>query len=917
MSLGSLSAQQLRSLVDEKWQRDSEALAVGLHVAKPWETPAVVEFDAWTAGVVRADTVFEVREALLEAEQTRNRVILLTRLQQGDLGHDVVARLARSRLFAIDHWASLCALFKARELDRSICNAALAQALLDCAPAEGFPPVATGVLDAGTVWRAVCRHVFEMGEREPDLVALLLWAAKPSASVRYLQADEELRASLRQRLTANLGAVAESILRFVECEAAGDPLALAVACQVVFGTGDERVLDGAAARMEQYHDNTPISKLVGRRLGELANQAIADLDRSEDPRLAQQHLQRADALLEQFRCADEAHRSRLTLLGYEQRLGRFGDQVRATLGDLQPGGLRLCELRQGEVAAHRRAQIGQRADQVQRSEMALRLLRWLDTPLPEGASLGELAKAYSRELALVDWARESVCRGEDVAELTAAYQELDRVVLARREEFNRTFARGLADWTATGSTFTDVLGVEQVLSQFVAPIVAAENRVLVVVLDGMSWPVCHELLTDIRHEHWFEATLEESLACPAPVLATVPSVTTYSRASLLSGELAKGDSNLEKRNFEANSALRQVCDKRRPPLLFHKREVTEGSRGVVGDELMAAISDRSNRIVGVVINAIDDRLKGAQQVREQWTINRIGPLSAILKSARDSGRVVILASDHGHVWHRPEARLCPGDVGSRWRSGGGAMLDGEIAIGGSRVRDENGTRTVIVPCVETIYYGQQQNGYHGGATPQEMVAPLVILTDKSSAYRGLFNCEYAKPDWWAAPPVASVPFQEPPLAVGPRKNAGRLFDDELKPVAKVVAAEARPASPPVTRPPVASPPVASPSVASRAGWLDRLFESSGYQQQRGTIRRHAPPDDMVRRCIATLVERGGMMTPASFSKGADIPAARLDGLIVLIQRLLNVDGYEVLTFSRAENRIELNVAKLLRQFDLD
>jgi hypothetical protein len=60
-----------------------------------------------------------------------------------------------------------------------------------------------------------------------------------------------------------------------------------------------------------------------------------------------------------------------------------------------------------------------------------------------------------------------------------------------------------------------------------------------------------------------------------------------------------------------------------------------------------------------------------------------------------------------------------------------------------------------------------------------------------------------------------------------------------------------------------------------------------------------------------------MMTPASFSKGADIPAARLDGLIVLIQRLLNVDGYEVLTFSRAENRIELNVAKLLRQFDLD
>ncbi len=59
------------------------------------------------------------------------------------------------------------------------------------------------------------------------------------------------------------------------------------------------------------------------------------------------------------------------------------------------------------------------------------------------------------------------------------------------------------------------------------------------------------------------------------------------------------------------------------------------------------------------------------------------------------------------------------------------------------------------------------------------------------------------------------------------------------------------------------------------------------------------------------------MTPAAFSKAADVAAGRLDGLIARIQRLLNVDGYEILTLSRAENRIELNVTKLKRQFDLD
>ena len=134
MSVGTLSPQQLRSLVEDKWQRDQEALAVGLHVTASWDGPGEVEFDFGKAHVVRADTVFQVREALRDAERSKGRIILLTKLQQGDLGNDVVARLARSRLFAIDHWASLCALFKAKELDRSICDPAIAQALLEYAP---------------------------------------------------------------------------------------------------------------------------------------------------------------------------------------------------------------------------------------------------------------------------------------------------------------------------------------------------------------------------------------------------------------------------------------------------------------------------------------------------------------------------------------------------------------------------------------------------------------------------------------------------------------------------------------------------------------------------------------------------------------------------------------------------------------
>ena len=45
MSVGALSPQQLRSIVEEKWDRDDEALAVGLHVAASWQGPGEVEFE--------------------------------------------------------------------------------------------------------------------------------------------------------------------------------------------------------------------------------------------------------------------------------------------------------------------------------------------------------------------------------------------------------------------------------------------------------------------------------------------------------------------------------------------------------------------------------------------------------------------------------------------------------------------------------------------------------------------------------------------------------------------------------------------------------------------------------------------------------------------------------------------------------
>ncbi|MFO0877865.1 MAG: BREX-2 system phosphatase PglZ [Gemmataceae bacterium] len=905
MTVGKLSAQQIRSLVEDKWQRDEDASAVGLHVTASWTAPSEVEFDFGKARVVRADTVFQVRQELATAEQGKVRIILLTRLQQGDLGNDVVARLARSRLFPVDHWASLCALFKAKELDRSVCDPALAQALMEYAPADGYPPVSAGVLDAGTVWRAVSRHVFDMGESDPDLASLLLWASGRSGSSRYLGVAEELRDSLRRRLTSALGDAADSILGFVDSSAGADALALAIACQVVFGSGDEKALDAAAARMEQFHRNRPIPQGVGRTLGRVAAEAVADLDRKDDPRIAGKHLDRADALLRQLRSDDHAYRNGLTLLGYEQRLARFGTQIEAVLD--APGGAAIaaCERLQSEVASHRIARLGRRAEQVSRSEMALRLVRWLAQPAPPATSFAEMADVYRKELAFVDWARESVCRGEEVAGLSKAYRRLDQAVLIRRQEFNRAFAQALADWTSSGSTSGEVHGVEDVLSRVVARVAGADNRVLLVVLDGMSWAVCHELLEDVRRDHWFEATLDESSSPPAAVIAAVPSVTNLSRMSLLSGRLEWGDASAEKRNFEAHPVLRGCCDRRHPPILFHKREVSEGGRGAVGDDLGRAILSTNHRVVGVVVNAIDDFLSKGDQMPMVWAISRISPLGSLLKLARDSGRVVILASDHGHVWHRPDATVFDSDKGGRWRVQGSEMREGEMLLTGGRVLDHADGHAVVVPWSESLYYGRQQNGYHGGVTPQEMICPLVLLTDRSSAYSGLHPCEYPRPEWWSSAPTATALAEEPPVILAPRTGQRNLFE----------GLDERPRRPAPTEPQPSRAETAQP--AAPTSWVRRLLASEAYKAQKELIRRHAPEDDVVRRCLETLDAHGGIMTPTAFAKVAEVPAARLDGLIARVQRLLNVDGYEILTLSRTENRIELNAGKLKRQFDME
>ena len=75
-------------------------------------------------------------------------------------------------------------------------------------------------------------------------------------------------------------------------------------------------------------------------------------------------------------------------------------------------------------------------------------------------------------------------------------------------------------------------------------------------------------------------------------------------------------------------------------------------------------------------------------------------------------------------------------------------------------------------------------------------------------------------------------------------------------------------------------------------------------------------DDVFSRLLAAVDARGGKITSAALARAIEYPPLRLRGLLAVAQRVLNVDGYAVLTRDETSDTVELDRNLLCRQFDL-
>jgi integrase len=99
-------------------------------------------------------------------------------------------------------------------------------------------------------------------------------------------------------------------------------------------------------------------------------------------------------------------------------------------------------------------------------------------------------------------------------------------------------------------------------------------------------------------------------------------------------------------------------------------------------------------------------------------------------------------------------------------------------------------------------------------------------------------------------------------------------------------------------------------------WLDALLVSDVFAAQKTAAGRVLPADDKIRAFLLALGERGGKLTRAALAQKLGLPPVRVPGMIAVMRRLLNVDGYEVLSFDEDSDAITLNLELLRVQFEL-
>ncbi len=841
--------------------------------------PGEVSVEGDSFRVVFCASPLAVREQMDGVPADGPRLVIVTDCSPQDLGADVRARVFRNEFQPIDPWQTVRDLFQVGQIRPDV---PLEPWLLDALLAAPGPrPALAGrVLDLDTVRDVILRGL-GLRHGRPDLRDLLEWA-NSSEATGFEDRAAGLRTTVRQWVVETAGKAGGAIL---DCVQAGHrerawPLGLVLGALKgdAIGLGDqERV---GLARAERFVGDRHLDEQELRPWAQAAEDLLQPSLTPADFARCRPVLDAADALLATLKVEALAGKSRFLLAGLRQRERTFAEALDDALRSSSQDLAAVERAAQG-VIDHALAAVERGRFVATAVTMAVRLLRWLRVePTAEAAprSFRDAALHYATDGCFVDWAREQTALGHPDAALQQALRALWGKVLPRREKENERFGRLCAEWSAAPTASDDLIPLEAVLEHVVGPLVA-QGPVLLLVLDGMSLSIFHELAESLPRLGWTEVGPDagDDRGLRRLGVAVLPTVTEVSRTSLLTGEIQRGGQDAEVRGFAGHPALRHGADK---PVLFHKNSLS-GDRVGVDDAVAQKVLGRT-RIVGVVLNAIDDWLGKGDQDAAPWDVERVKALVALLDHAATSGRTVVVTSDHGHV-REHDGTFVEAAGGTRHRSPGNeAVREGEVLVRGPRVCFDKGE--VVLPWTESLRYSpSKQNGYHGGIAPQEVLVPIAVFVRSGSD----------GPDGYAPTPVCLPPWWETAGAPIPVQERSRKVAARRKPTAVL------------------------PFAGQKESWVQTLLLSPLFVAQRELHKRGYPGDDKLATILQALAERGDGMTVDALASRLNLARVRVQGMVVAARRVLNIDGSEGLELDAESSTVRVNWDTLRLQFGLD
>jgi hypothetical protein len=832
---------------------------------------------------------------------------------------DIAGRLASGNVRFVTPARRLARRFSGKEPSPQLLASALGRALVEDAEAD-YGPIEGVSVDLDTAWRLYLERqagVPAGGLSEEKVVAFCAAGAIAQPFARRLAAMPKLRDELHDLLGTKVGPVALIAWRAWEQGKGTEVGALAILLETATPRlADDGYLKGRlVTRLEQLDSARGRALLDDRQLlerwGSLADKLRLRLDATTFEALVAQ----ADRFLEDNQVAEALADNRLLPASFELAREKLAQALEAAAATGSRSDYLAAREALRRVEAHRLADAKPHGGIVERARMVVRLLAYrLSRPdmtalshAPRYEEVIHLAEDYARQGGFADFARRWA-RGSGTDVLALAIEKVVALIDELRDGDDERFARALPAWLEAGRPADRVVPVDMALDRFAAQFLtgAEHRRLLVLLMDGMAWANGVELLLDLEQHRFgpigWRPKGADSKALLPPMLAAFPTITDVSRSALFAGTLfSPADPTgtaKDPARFEAHKSLKKIV-KTGPRLLLKKNAVT-GSGHASKDALALVASD--DRVVGMVLNAIDDHLKAGPGLHVPYKVETVKALENLLTAATEAGRAVLLVADHGHVHGDRMSYLgLPGGSGSsgaRWRElgDGDAPRPEEVVLEGSAVwRTKAKYRMALLYRERDSYVAATHEGEHGGASLAEVVAPAVLIAHddlarkyrlEASEDREIEVVAFPRPAWWDMEVPSALAVAAPAMVGTPRPRQRPVSEKQL-----VL--------------PVATP---QPAVAvAPSKWRRMLLEWPLHRDLPKTKRDRLGE---ILTQVEILAEHDGKMAVEAFANRIGIPAYRVAGPIVVLSEWLNLDGYQVVTHDKASGQVRLDLAML-------